>query len=213
MAAANLSLHTPITFAQSSTQKGPFSMARPEKAAQTFQPGTPVQPFTSGLNLFVQGWDGTTVAAGIWGIAYAPGQNLPTNGAGAPVAFNPVGPPRATGTYGSVINQSSAVNIAVGQPASDGRTLFMLANGDTIFEAIYDNSTGTTAANWTPTASQEGTAYGLTKDANGFWYVDGGVTGANAVAQIVGQNPDYGYGNINGLVRFKIVVSARFEVS
>lgn len=210
--AANLATHIPITFAQSSNQKGPFSAARPEKAGQTFLQGTPVQPFTTGLNTFVQAWDGTTVAAGIWGISYAPGQNLPTNGAGAPVAFNPVGPPRATGTYGSVVNQGAAVNIAVGQPASDGRTLFMQADGNTIFEAQYDNSTGAVAADYTPTSSQEGTAYGLTKDANGLWYVNGGVTGANAVAVIVGQNPDFGFGNVNGLVRFKILATARFEI-
>jgi hypothetical protein len=208
--AANLTTHGPISFAQSYSQKGPFSKGWPEKAGQTFQPGTPVQPYTTGLTKFVQAWDGTTVANGIWGIAYANGSNLPTNGAGAPTAFNPVGPPRAIATFGSVINQPSAVNIAIGTPVSDGRTLFMLADGDTIFEGVYDNSAGAVGADWTPTSSQVGTAYGLTIDASGYWYVNGGVTGANAVVEIVGDNPDYGFGQLNGRVRFQVIPSARF---
>lgn len=208
--AANLSTHTPINFAQSESQKGPFSGAYPERAGQSFKGGTPVQPFTSGSNKFVQAWDGTTVANGIWGIAYSFGQNLPSNGAGAPTQFNPVGPPRSTQTFGSVQNQPNAVNIAIGSPATDGRTYFMFANGDNIFEATYDNSTGSVPADYTPTSSQEGTAYGLTLDANGYWYVDGGVTGGNAVAQIVGANPNYGFGEVNGIVRFIIIPSARF---
>lgn len=208
--AANLTTHTPISFAQSTNQKGPFSSAYPEKAGQTFKGGTPVQPSVVGLNTFVQAWDGTTFAAAIWGIAYAFGQNLATNGAGAPAQFGPVGPPRATATFGSVPNQSAAVNIAVGTPASDGRTYFMNSDPDTIFEATYDNSTGAVAADYTPTASQIGSTYGLTRDANGLWYVDGGVTGGSAVVEIVGANPDYGFGFVNGLVRFKIIAAARF---
>jgi hypothetical protein len=212
MAGANLTTHGPISFAQSISQKGPFSIGWPERAGQTFKSGVPIMPYTTGLTKFTQEWDGTTVALGIWGIGYAPGSNLPTNGAGAPVQFGPVGPPRAQSTFGSVINQPNAVNIAVGSPASDGRTLFMQALQDTIFQAIYDNSTGTVAADYTPTSGQVGTAYGLTKDANGFWYIDGGVTGGNAVAEIVGQDPDYGFGFVNGIVRFKIIASAQFSL-
>ena len=210
MAGPNLLTHTPINFAQSLSQKGPFSMAWAERAGQTFKGGTPVQPFTAAPNRFVQAWDGTTVAQGIWGIAYSFGSNLPSNGAGAPSQFNPVGPPRAIQTYGSVPNQPNAVNIAIGAPATDGRTLFMLADGDNIFEATYDNSVGNVPADYTPQSQQEGQNYGLTLDANGLWYVDGGVTGANAVVQIVGQNPDYGFGEVNGIVRFIIIPTARF---
>lgn len=209
MAGPNLTVHMPINFAQSMSQKGPFSGSWPERAGQNFKAGTPVQPYTSGLNKFAQAWDGATVANGILGIAYGPGSNLPSNGAGAPTQFNPVGGPRAIASYGSVPNQAGAVNLAIGTPATDGRTLFMQADGDTIFEATYDNSVGNVAADYTPTSSQQGTAYGLTIDANGSWYVDGGVTGANAVAQIVGQNPDYGFGQVNGVVRFIIIASAR----
>lgn len=210
--AANLSTHGPIVFVQSVSQKGPFSLGWPEKAGQTFKAGVPIQPFTTGLNTFTQQWDGTTFSNGIWGFSYAYGSNLPTNGAGAPQQFGPVGPPRTLQTFGSVINQPSAVNIAIGAPASDGRTLFMEALQDTIFEGTYDNSIGTVAADWTPTSSQVGTSIGLTIDANGFWYPDGGVTGGSAVLEIVGQNPDYGFGQLNGRVRFKIIPSAQFSL-
>lgn len=210
--AANLTSHGPISFAQSVSQKGPFSIGWPEKAGQTFKSGVPIQPSTTGSSIFAQEWDGTTFAAGIWGFSYAFGSNLPTNGAGAPVQFGPVGPPRSTQTFGSVQNQPAAVNIAIGSPASDGRTLFMQAQPDVIFQAVYDNSTGAVAADYTPTSSQVGTAYGLTRDASGYWYVDGGVTGADAVVEIVGQDPDYGFGFINGIVRFKVIASAQFTL-
>lgn len=212
MAGPNLTTHGPIYFVQSVSQKGPFSLGWPEKESQTFKAGTPVQPYTTGGNTFTQAWDGSTVAAAIWGFSYSTGSNLPTNGAGAPVQFGPVGPPRATGTFGSVVNQPSAVNIAVGQPASDGRTLFMQALQDTIFEGVYDNSTGTVAADYTPTSSLVGTAIGLTVDASGYWYPDGGVTGSDAVIEIVGANPDYGFGFVNGKVRFKVTVAAQFSL-
>ncbi len=208
--AANLATHLPIFFVQSISQKGPFSRGDiGEKAGQTFKQGVPVQKITVSTNGFMQEWDGTTFAVGIAGFGYAPGQNLPTNGAGAPSGFGPVGPPRSTQTFGAVVNQPSAVNIAVGSPASDGRTLFMLANPDTIFEAVYDNSTGTVAADYTPTSSQIGSTYGLTKDANGYWYVDGGVTGGSAVVEIVGADPNNGFGQVNGWVRFKVLAAAQ----
>lgn len=212
MAGPNLTTHGPISFVQSVSQKGPFSLGWPEKAAQTFKAGTPVQPFTSGTSKFVQAWDGTTVASAIWGFSYSTGSNLPTNGAGAPSQFGPVGPPRATQTFGNVVNQPAASNIAVGAPVSDGRTLFMQALQDTIFEGTYDNSVGNVAADYTPGSSLVGTNIGLTIDANGYWYPDGGVTGANAVIEIVGANPDYGFGLINGRVRFKVIASAQFSL-
>ena len=212
MAGPNLTAHLPIVFVQSVSQKGPFSLAWPEKAGQTFKSGVPIQPFTAAPNIFTQQWDGVTVAKGIWGFSYAYGSNLPTNGAGAPTAFNPVGPPRALQTFGSVPNQPAALNIAVGAPASDGRTYFMEALQDTIFAAMYDNSAGNVAADYTPVTDQVGTAYGLTIDANGQWYVDGGVTGANAVALIVNADHNNGFGVLNGIVWFKIIASAQFSL-
>src|SRR5208337_3788527 len=108
------------------------------------------------------------------------------------VPFGQVAAPAAIQTYGYVINEPSAVNIALGTPVSDGRTLFVYAVNENIFEAIFDNSTGTVAANWTPTQAMVNTAagqLGLTVDTNGFWYVDAGKTGASAVLQIIGINP------------------------
>src|SRR5580693_6390066 len=159
MAGPNLTLHTPIVFAQSVNQKAPYSLARPERAGQTFKQGTPVQPYITGGNAFVQAWDGATVANGIWGFSYSFGVNLPTNGAGAPLQFGPVGPPKAIATFGSVINEPLAVNIAIGTPVTDGRTYFQQADGQTIFEAMCDNSVGNVAADYTPTSGDEGTAY------------------------------------------------------
>jgi hypothetical protein len=210
--AANLTTHGPIVFVQSVSQKGPFSLGWPEKAGQTFQSGTPVQPFVAAPSTFVQAWDGTTFSHGIWGFSYSTGSNLPTNGAGAPIQFGPVGPPRSTQTFGAVINQPAAVNIAVGSPASDGRTLFMQALPDTIFEGTFDDSTGAVAADYTPGSDLVGTSIGLTIDPSGFWYPDGGVTGADAVIEIVGANPDYGFGFINGRVRFKVIATAQFSL-
>ena len=207
--AANLTTHGPILFAQSFSQKGPFSGALPERAGQSFLAGTPVQLYTSGSNKYTQAWDGVTVANGILGVSLCNGSNLASNGAGAPSGYGPVGSPRAIQSYGSVPNQPSAINLAIGTPVTDGRTLYQLADGDTIFEAFYDNSTGAVAADYTPNGSQIGSTFGLTKDANGYWYVDGGVTGANAVVEIVGANPVYGFGQVNGRVRFTFIASAR----
>lgn len=207
----NITNHGPITYAQSQSQKAPFSFARPERAGMTFKQGTPVQPYTTGGQTYVQAWDGATVANAIWGISYSFGLNLPTNGAGAPSQFGPVGPPKAIASYGSVPNQSAALNIAIGTPVTDGRTYFMAANSDTIFQAVWDNSNGAVAADYTPTSANEGIAYGLTIDANGFWFIDASVTGANAICKIVGQNPDYGYGFVNGQVRFKFIAAAQFD--
>ncbi len=212
MAGPNLTMHGPINFAQSLSQKGPFSVAIPEKAGQTYVAGAPIQPYITGGQIFAQEWDGNTYAASIWGFAYpgAFGQNLPSNGAGAPSGFNPVGGSKSMQTFGSVPNQPNAVNIAVGAPATDGRTYFLPADGDTIFSGVFDNSTGTTSANYTPTSDLIGTNIGLTQDASGFWYPDGGVTGADAVLQIVGADPNEGFGAVNGTVFFIVLGSARY---
>src|ERR1019366_3426401 len=121
------------------------------------------------------------------GISESFGQNLGTAGAGAPVPpFGGITGVGAMQTYGTVLNEPGAVNIAIGAPVADGRTLYMEPNQDNIFNALFDNSAGTVAADWTPIQADLGVAYGLTKDANGYWYVDKGKTGASAVLQIVG---------------------------
>jgi hypothetical protein len=93
------------------------------------------------------------------------------------------------------------VNIALGQPTSDGRTLYIENNTDNVFEAMFDNSAGAVAADYTPQQSDIGASYGMTKDSAGpFWYIDKSKTGAAAVAQIVGIGED-GF-VLNGRVKF-----------
>jgi hypothetical protein len=181
----------------------PFTNAQPEAAGQTFKSGAPVQLNGSG---FVQEWDGTTHTAGILGVSESFGLNLGSAGAGAPVP--PFGGITGTGaiqTYGSVVNQPSAVNIALGTPISDGRTLYMEPRESTIFQALFDNSAGTVAANYTPTQADIGVAYGMTRDANGYWYVDKNLTGANAILQIVALPQG---SIVNALVNFVFLAAA-----
>lgn len=184
MAGPNLTTHLPILQVLEKAGTTPYTSAQPEKAGQTFAFGTPVQ-LSGG---YVQAWDGATVTAGILGIAESFGLNLSSNGFGAPTP--PFGGITGTGaiqTYGSVPNEPNAVNIALATPISDGRTLYIEPNQDNIFQALFDNSAGNVAADWTPTQADLGVNYGLTKDATKpYWYVDKNKTGANAVLQIVG---------------------------
>lgn len=201
--AANLSTHLPILQVQEKAGTTPFTNAQPEKAGQTFLFGTPVQLFTTGM---VQAWDGTTVANGILGISESAGLNLASDGLGAPVPpFGAVTGTGATGTYGTVPGQPAAVNIALGQPISDGRTLYMEPRESTIFQALFDNLTGAVAADYTPIQTDIGKTYGLTKDANGYWYVDKSKTAGAGCLQVVAL-PFGSY--LNAPVNFVFLASA-----
>jgi len=203
MAAANLTTHLPILQVLEKAGTTPYTSSQPEAAGQTFLSGTPVQLNSAG---FVQAWDGTTVAAGILGVSESFGANLGSAGLGAPVApFGGVTGNIAIQTWGSVVNQPLGVNIALGTPVTDGRTLYMEPNQDNIFQALYDNSTGTVTANWTTTQATVGAILGMTKDANGYWYVDGGKTGGSAVVQVVGLPMGPG---LNSLVNFVFLTAA-----
>jgi hypothetical protein len=166
----------------------PWTSALPELAGQTFFLGVPVQLSTTG---YVQRWDGTTVANGIAGITLQPGANLNLNGRGSPGWFSQVGPPAAIQTYGNVINQPPAYNIAVGAPPTDGRNYFERAVSDTVFEGQFDNASGLVAADFTPTLLDVGKEYGITFDAWGTAYVDKAkaTSGTNTVLKIIGINP------------------------
>lgn len=203
MAGANLTTHLPILQVQEKAGTTPFTNAQPEAAGQTFLSGSPVQLNGSG---YVQQWDGVTVSAGILGVSESFGLNLGTAGSGAPVPpFGGITGNIAIQTYGSVPNQPNAVNVAIGTPVSDGRTLYMEPNSDNIFQALFDNSAGTVAANWTPTQADIGITYGMTKDANGYWYIDKNKTGGSAVVQIVGLP----YGSyLNAPVTFVFLTAA-----
>lgn len=212
MGAANLTYHQPIGTVETTSGLTPFTAANPEHSGQTFKIGVPVQN-NSG---YTQEWDGTTLTAAILGFSLTYGLNLGTSGKGAPGAFGQIGPPGAIQTYGSVPNQPSAVNIAVGTPIADGRTLFEASIGLNIFEATFDNSNGTVAADYTPLQSQIGTQFGLTKDANGQWYVDNNkvTPGTNTVVEMVGINPidqtsTGGVYIVNARVRFQVLSAAR----
>ena len=204
MAGPNLTTHGPILQVQNKANTTPFTNALPEAASQTFPFGAPVQLNGSG---YVQVWDGTTTSAGILGVSESFGQNLASAGLGAPVPpFGGITGAIAIQTYGSVPNQPSAVNIAVGTPVADGRTLYMEPNQENIFQALFDNSAGTVAANWTPTQADIGVNYGMTKSSgDGSWYVDKNKTGGSAIVQIVGLP----YGSyLNAPVTFVFLAAA-----
>ncbi len=206
MAGPNLLFHSQIIPLMDTQDAMPYTAANPEKATQTFQQGTPVQ-----LNAgFTQAWDGATLVNGLLGVALQPGQNLPSNGFGAPTPFGQIQGSQAIQTFGSVPYQPRAVNIALGTPMSDGRTFYTQCSPDVVFEGQCDNSAGTVPANWTPTQAMVGTQAGLTVDANGFWYVDLGKTtpGTNTVLVIVGLSPVDG-SIPNGRVRFQFLSAAQ----
>jgi hypothetical protein len=209
---ANLAFHQPICTVETTTGLTPFTNAQPEKAAQTYKIGVPVQ-----LNAgFIQQWDGATLTNSIAGFSLIPASNLASNGLGQPGAFTQIGPPGAIATYGTVPNQPAASNIAVGTPITDGRALFETSVDNNIFEATFDNSTGGSAASYTPTQAQIGTQFGLTADTNGQFYVDGGkiTAGTNTCVVLVGINPidlttTGGVYAINARVRFQVLNTAR----
>lgn len=208
MAAPNLTLHLPIAQVQEKANTTPFTYANPEAAGQIFAWGTPVQLNANG---YTQAWDGTTInntGTGILGVAESFGLNLGVAGAGSPVPpFGQITGNVAIQTWGNVPNQPLGVNIALGTPTSDGRTLYMSPHGATIFQAMFDNSAGAVAADWTPSQADIGKQYGLTKDSAGpYWYVDKGKTGASAVLTIVGIGPD-GF-VLNGRVLFQFLSTA-----
>lgn len=213
--AANLSTHIPMGSVETINGNTPLTDSISELAGQTFLLGVPVMKSAGG---YIQKWDGVTYTAGIAGISLQPAANYATSGAGTPGLFSQVGGAGGFPTYGSVPNQSSAVNLPLGAPMADGRTLFEVASSGTIFEAQFDNSAGAVAADYTPTIAMIGTQFGITFDAGGTAYVDGGKTtvGTNTCAILVGINPgdlvQVGTPNtyiMNARVRFKIAPASQ----
>lgn len=208
--AANIAVHTAIFPVETDSGNTDRTQALPELAGQTFKGGVPVQ-LTEPAG-FVQKWDGTTVAAGILGVSSSFGLNLGTSGAGAPApGYGQVTGNKALQTYGSVVNEPNAVNIALGTPAIDGRTLFFVANGDTRFQIQVDNSAGAVPADYTPTLLQMlGNQYGITFDSGGTCYLDANkdTPGTDTVFQVLDY--DTVDGNlVNGHVIGKFIASAR----
>lgn len=158
-----------------------------EESAQTFQTGTPVMIKTADGG--IQAWDGTAGAGHlIAGISYEAAHNYASTGLGAPLPFQPVVGVGSTTTFGSVQNQSAAVNIPMGAPFADGRLGFFPGAADTIFSATFGNA-GSPA---TPANTDVGVQYGMTIDSNSkFWYVDKSKTAGSAVVLVVGLDPRY----------------------
>lgn len=155
-----------------------------EESAQTFKLGT-VLALAAGDGGVIA-WAGATLTGAVGspiGISYEAASNLGSTGAGAPLPNQPVTGKGATLTFGSVPNESSAVNIPHGAPLADGRVGVFTANPDTVFSATFGNA-GNTA---TPAATDVGASYGLTIDTgSNFWYVDKSKTGASAAVKVVG---------------------------
>jgi hypothetical protein len=135
----------------------------------------------------LQAWDGSTIASGIAGIAYEPSSNLGTTGLGAPAPLSPfVGAGAVAGTFGSVPNESSAVNISHGAPLNDGRWGLFIACNDTVFSAAFGSNTVAT----TPLVTDVGKIYGMTKDGtNNYWYVDKNKVTTSAVCTVIALDP------------------------
>ena len=197
--AAGLTNHQAVRQVKTSSGNSPSTTGvYTEGASQSFIDGTPVE--LSAGNIIA--WDGTTITNGILGIAPGVANNLASAGLGAPsLPFGGVG--RGAGlTFGSVPNQSTAVNIPYGAPLVDGRQVVELAIPDTWFEAQIDNSTTGTAT--TAITLLDG-QYGLTKDTTGHWYIDLGKTGASAVLVIKQLNPADPLGTAFGRVWFSFL--------
>jgi hypothetical protein len=208
--AANLSNHAPIVVYQTLTNTTEQTQSYLEASGQTFLFGTPVELNGSG---YVIPWDGTTLTRAILGFSEQPAMNYGTNGAGAPPSFGSVGFPGGAPTYGTVPNQSAAVNIPAGATFADGRTIVAQAVTTTIFIGQVDNSA---AGAYAPSIANVGLQYGLTIDATGNWYVDlnKSTVGTNTVLTIVGLYPnDLASGSATtevngGKVLFKINTAA-----
>jgi hypothetical protein len=141
---SNLTSHNPITMWETISGNTEFTQNPLQAAGQTntlLTLGAPVQLNASG---YAKVWDGTTIAAGIYGVSLQPGDNLGTAGAGAPPNFGQIGPPWANISIGAPPNQPNAVTIPYGAPLVTGGLLTMVANDDTIFKAQTDTSEGTT---------------------------------------------------------------------
>jgi hypothetical protein len=177
-----------------------------EKAAQTFNIGTPVQVDAATGFLFAAPAIVSAATALIAGFSQEPGNNLTTSGVAK------------TLTYGSVQNQSAAVLIPVGAPPNDGTMGFTEAVDSTIFVGTLGNSA--TASLATTAQTNLGAIYGLTKDAgNGYWYIDNNITttAGGACVEITDLLAQFaplpinttGVGILNGLLGFKVLHAAQ----
>ena len=149
-----------------------------EDAAQTFLAGTPLQ--INNATGALKAWDGVTISNGIAGICKEFGANLTTAGVPLGTTQPASNAPQVGGgiTFGSVQNEPAAQNLS--RPYfNDGKTSVVLAIPDNVFY-------GQVGPAQTVVATDIGKQYGMTKDADGHWFVDKTKTGVSACVVIVG---------------------------
>lgn len=209
--AVNTNNHDAIFPIQTVSGNTEYTKATPELAGQTYKRGVPVQLTVASGATYLRQWDGTTITAGIAGVSLQIGSNLGTNGQGAPgYGFGQVTGSKAIQTWGSVQNQPNAVNIALGTPASDGRALYAMANPDTVFQIMVDNTSGAVANDYIPTFNNMlQKQYGITFDSNGQAFLDisKSTAGTNTVFQVLDYSPIDG-NQVNGHVFGRFVAAA-----
>lgn len=144
----------PISVARTTTDSQASIRRYQEQDSQTFKAGTPVFR-DNAVDGGVAEWSGVVATSKVAGIAIEPASDLVTTGT-----------PK-TLTFGEVPNQPAAVNIPRGAPINDGMVGVQLADGTTEFQAqVLDT---------VPALETDvGKSYGLTKDSNGYWYIDKG---------------------------------------
>lgn len=171
----------PILLAK--TQNGMVSPTKRviEKLSQTFKYGTPVQ-IDNGVDGGVKEWGATVATDLIAGFSTEDAQNIASTGLDAPGPLKAYGGVGSALTYGSVPNQTNAKNVARGGPVQDGRVSFEPALSGSVFS-------GAVLSTQTTVATDVGKSYGLTKDTDGFWYVDRTKTTVNACVQIMALDP------------------------
>jgi hypothetical protein len=153
-----------------------------EHASGTFKVGTPVFFDTDGA---VKAWSGVVVTSKCAGIAAPAGSNLSSDGVAK------------TTTFGSVRNQSSAVNIPRGAPLNDGKITIWKADPQTQFVAAWDDAD-------TPALTDIGTQLGLAAGSGGYWAVDQAYSDSIVIDGIL----DGQLGELGGLVIFHFIAAA-----
>lgn len=181
-----------------------------EEASQTFKLGTVLA--VAGADGGIIAWAGATVTGAIGspvGISYEAASNLSATGSGAPQPNQPFVGKGSTITFGSVPNESSAVNIPHGAPFNDGRVGFFTASTDIIYSGTLGNAGN--FANWADSllSTQTNGAAGLTIDSgSNFWYVD--ISKTNLV-QLIGRDLRDPIGSGNRVL-FRFLQSAVYPI-
>ena len=161
-----------------------------EKSSNTQLIGTPCFVDTTGFALERTAIDdGTKVIAGF---TVEAAHNLTTSGTKKDL------------TYGSVQNQSSAVNIPIGAPISDGTLGFYVASQMVLFKAKTDDAHTLAQADIGGVPSTS--TFGLTKDGtSNYWFVDTTITAVASGACVEIVELIDPIGTVGGLVAFRVL--------